>query len=180
MDGDAEDVRRQSPGGSRRKVTHARQLTTDAATSARLGRVRQAGTAPELVVRRALNALGVRFRVRNRDLPGAPDIANRSRRWAIWVHGCFWHAHQGCPRATVPKRNRDFWLGKFEANRSRDLRVAGELNEMGFQTIVVWECETRDAHRLRARLCTELVARRCSDLRTIARAHQRDDSLGAS
>ncbi|MBX9719075.1 MAG: very short patch repair endonuclease [Microbacteriaceae bacterium] len=138
--------------------------------------MRQSGTTPELIVRRVLSALGLRFRVNNRDLPGAPDVANRSRRWAIWVHGCFWHAHRGCPRATIPKRNRDFWLDKFETNRLRDLRVERELQGMGFETVVVWECETKDLGSLRARLRGALDGRRRSDRRASARGGQRDDS----
>lgn len=116
-------------------------LVVDEVTSRRLGSVRQRGTTPELVVRRVVSELGHRYRVENRDLPGSPDLANRSRRWAIFVHGCFWHAHAGCHRATIPRRNADFWSRKFADNRSRDARVLGRLTEAGFRTLVVWECE---------------------------------------
>ena len=90
-------------------------LIVDPETSARLARIPQKQTKPELIVRRELHRAGKRFRVKNRDLPGNPDIANRNRRWAIFVHGCFWHHHKGCYRATVPKRNREFWVSKFVA-----------------------------------------------------------------
>jgi DNA mismatch endonuclease (patch repair protein) len=116
-------------------------LLVDADTSARLSRIRQRDTAPEIAVRVLLQGLGVRYRVNNRDLPGSPDIANRKRRWAIFVHGCFWHAHEGCRRATVPTRNRRFWKAKFAANRVRDARVAGELRRQGFRVVVIWACE---------------------------------------
>ena len=121
------------------------KLEVDAATSRRLARVRRRDTEPELAVRRALHAAGFRYRVRNQDLPGSPDVANRSRRWAVFVHGCYWHHHPGCSRATVPKRNRDFWLEKFESNRLRDHRKSAELEQLGFRVITVWECETTES-----------------------------------
>ena len=133
-------------------------LVVDAATSARLGRIRQKDTAAEQAVRRMLHRLGLRFRIRNRDLPGAPDVANRSGRWAIFVHGCFWHSHAGCKRATVPRRNREFWLAKFSANRARDARALRELRRLGYRAVVVWECEAeKRADRLVRRLARLLV-----------------------
>lgn len=126
------------------------KLVVDAETSARLGRIRQHGTSAELTVRKLLHALGHRFRVHNRDLPGSPDIANRSRKWAVFVHGCFWHRHPGCKRTTKPSRNREFWLQKFKANIARDVRVQAALQEAGYRVVVVWECETKDDKRLKA------------------------------
>jgi DNA mismatch endonuclease (patch repair protein) len=123
----------------------------------RLGRIRQRDTAPEQIVRRLLHGLGLRFRIRNRDLPGAPDVANRAHRWAIFVHGCFWHAHPGCPRATVPKRNRDFWAAKFAANGARDARALRDLRTLAYQAIVVWECELGDVTSLERRLAKSLT-----------------------
>jgi DNA mismatch endonuclease, patch repair protein len=120
-----------------------RTLETDAETSGRMALMPQRDTKPELWVRSAVHAMGRRFRVENRDLPGSPDLANRNGRWAIFVHGCYWHAHPGCPRATVPKRNRDFWLAKFDANRARDARAEEELWHRGFRVLVLWECEVR-------------------------------------
>src|SRR5688572_15632999 len=113
-------------GAARYRVREGHLLEVDDATSARMGLVRQKGTRPELLVRRALSALGHRFRLANRDLPGSPDIANRSRRWAVFVHGCFWHRH-GCKASTTPARNREFWEAKFARNVARDQRRAGEL-----------------------------------------------------
>ena len=110
-----------------------------------MGRVRQAGTTPELRVRQACSAIGMHYRTKNRGLPGSPDLANRSRRWAIFVHGCFWHRHSECPRATTPKRNRTFWLAKFARNRERDREAYAALEAAGFAVKVIWECETANA-----------------------------------
>jgi len=87
--------------------------------------------------------------VHNRDLPGSPDIANRARKWAVFVHGCFWHRHVGCKRTTTPTRNRSFWIEKFRANIARDARVQAVLRSEGYRVIVVWECETEDVIHLR-------------------------------
>jgi DNA mismatch endonuclease (patch repair protein) len=117
-------------------------LDTDPVTSARLSRIRQRDTKPEMIVRRHLSSVGLRYRVHNRDLPGSPDIANRKRRWAVFVHGCFWHHHGGCSRATIPKRNSAFWIDKFSANKARDSENIRRLRKMGIRTFVVWECQT--------------------------------------
>ena len=77
------------------------------------------------------------------------DVANRRRRWAIFVHGCFWHHHEGCKRATVPKRNRAFWLEKFTANRQRDRRCENALKESGFRVLTIWECQAEHEEQLR-------------------------------
>jgi DNA mismatch endonuclease (patch repair protein) len=127
-------------------------LKVDAATSRRLSRVPHQDTSAELVVRSLLHRLGLRFRVDNRDLPGSPDVANRSGRWALFVNGCFWHAHRGCKRATIPERNREFWLAKFRGNHARDKAALLALRRLGYRTIVVWECELRHPATLRRRL----------------------------
>lgn len=132
-------------------------LEVDEATSKRLGRIRQHGTDPELAVRRIATELGLRYRTKNRDLPGAPDLANRSKRWAVFVHGCFWHAHEGCLRATVPKRNRAFWEAKFAANRARDARAVDALRARGFRVLTVWECGVSDAQEVRRQLLEVVV-----------------------
>lgn len=117
-----------------------------------MGGVRQHGTAAELAVRHALYEFGARFRTRNRDLPGSPDVANRSRHWVVFVHGCFWHRHEGCKRTTTPSRNRDFWVAKFEANIERDARAIAALQERNYDVLVVWECETEKPEILRPKL----------------------------
>jgi DNA mismatch endonuclease (patch repair protein) len=114
--------------------------------------VRSTNTGPERAVRAQIHALGVRFRLHNKDLPGSPDVANRKRRWAIFVNGCFWHAHAGCRRATLPKTNRPFWRTKLERNRNRDRLVTAELTARGYRVLTVWECELKKERRLRRRL----------------------------
>ncbi|TIN20134.1 MAG: DNA mismatch endonuclease Vsr [Mesorhizobium sp.] len=104
-------------------------------------RVRQRDTKPELMLRRWLWARGVHFTTRNRDLSGSPDLANRKRRWAIFVHGCFWHGHKGCARFSIPKRNHSFWREKVMANKARDLRKARDLEAAGFHVVTIWQCE---------------------------------------
>ncbi len=124
----------------------------DEQTRQRMMRQARADTRPELAVRAALRELGHRYRVTPATLPGRPDVANAARRWAIFVHGCYWHQHPGCRRATVPANNRDWWLRKFEQNRARDARKVADLEALGLAVIVVWECETGDSARLIARL----------------------------
>jgi DNA mismatch endonuclease (patch repair protein) len=133
------------------------KLVVDAATSARLARIRQKNTAPELLVRSMLHRLGLRFRVGRRGLPGSPDIVNVSKRWVVFVHGCFWHAHAGCSRATVPRRNRGFWRSKLDANRVRDARAVRALRRMGYTTIVVWECDVAAKPQLTTRRLRKLL-----------------------
>lgn len=135
-----------------RRLAGLLQLTTDAATSARMGRVRQRGTAPERLVRRALATLGMRYTTQNRDLPGSPDLANRSRRWAVFVHGCYWHRHSGCHRATTPKRNEVFWLAKFARNVERDHAAKVALDRQGYDVLIIWECETEASAALARRV----------------------------
>jgi DNA mismatch endonuclease (patch repair protein) len=136
-----------------------RNTPLDAATSIRLGKIRQRDTSAERAVRRILFAAGFRYRVSNRDLPGSPDVANRSRRWAVFVHGCFWHHHENCARATVPRNNRAFWVDKFAANAARDARVVAELRTRGYTCIVVWECQlANDAQRVQRHLLRALAA----------------------
>ncbi|KQT83117.1 endonuclease [Aurantimonas sp. Leaf443] len=110
-----------------------------------MAKVRGKNTKPELVVRRALHALGLRFRLHRRDLPGRPDIVLPRHRLAIFVHGCFWHRHEGCRMASTPKTRRDFWEAKFEANVQRDRRNLETLQELGWRPEIVWECESRKA-----------------------------------
>ncbi len=123
----------------------AESVETDARTSARMRQIRQRDTGAELVVRRWLWHRGVRFTTHNRDLPGSPDLANRSKKWGVFVHGCFWHGHEGCKKATIPKRNSEFWRQKLVENRSRDARKEEALRQLGYNVVVVWEC---DAERL--------------------------------
>jgi DNA mismatch endonuclease (patch repair protein) len=120
--------------------------------------VRQKDTKPEMAVRKILRALGIGYRIRNRDLPGSPDIANRSGRWAIFVNGCFWHGHKNCRKtkstssARVPKTRADFWSEKLLANRTRDARRCRELRRSGYRVLIVWECALPHNEELGRRL----------------------------
>jgi DNA mismatch endonuclease (patch repair protein) len=114
-------------------------------------RVRQRGTPAEKIVARVCRELGLRYRLNVKSLAGSPDLANKARRWAIFVHGCFWHQHPRCPKATMPKRNAAFWRDKFEANRRRDAAKIDTLRSTGFTVAVVWECETANPRALRRR-----------------------------
>lgn len=139
----------------------------DPKRSALMARVRQRGTAAELVVGATLRSLGESYRLNVKALPGSPDFANRKRKWAVFVHGCFWHHHRGCKRATVPKTNEAFWRGKFADNRARDARALRALRSAGFRVVIVWECETVDPAVLGDRLSKVLEARRVDVSETV-------------
>ena len=130
----------------------AESEAVDPVRSATMAKVGSKDTKPEMIVRRHLFSNGYRYRLHARDLPGRPDIVFRKRRKAIFVHGCFWHRHEGCPRATTPKTRRAYWLDKFSRNKARDARTEEALSDMGWDMLVVWECETKDADALSARL----------------------------
>ncbi len=117
-----------------------------------MSRIRGKDTRPELRVRQVTYALGFRFRLHRRDLPGSPDLVFASRRKAIFVHGCYWHRHAGCRYAYSPKSNAEFWQAKFAANVARDQIATNALRELGWQVLVIWECETRNAEALQSRL----------------------------
>jgi len=113
------------------------------ARSALMSRIRGRDTKPEILVRSALHRQGYRFRVHPKDLPGRPDIAFPRRHKVVFVHGCFWHAHPGCPRAYTPKTRPEFWAAKLERNALRDRLVGQQLVEGGWSVLVIWECELR-------------------------------------
>ncbi len=121
----------------------------DQATRSRMmSGIRGRDTTPELLVRRYLHAAGLRFRLGGHRLPGRPDIVFPSRRIAVFVHGCFWHRHQGCRYATTPSTQPAFWSSKFTANVARDAQALRNLDTMGWTSLVIWECETRSARPL--------------------------------
>lgn len=128
----------------------------DESRSALMRKVRRQDTKPEMVVRRLLHRHGYRFRLHIGELPGHPDIVFRSRRKVIFVHGCFWHRHEGCKRTTTPKIRRDFWVDKFTKNQERDTAAILSLEREGWEVAIVWECETEDPERLRNRLLSFL------------------------
>lgn len=127
------------------------------ARSANMARVKGVDTGPELVVRRALHALGYRFRLHRRDLPGKPDIVLPSLKTVIFVHGCYWHRHNGCKRATIPQTRTEFWKEKFARTTARDKQQSDQLNQAGWRVLTVWECETRDRNALSTNLKLQLL-----------------------
>lgn len=131
--------------------------------------VPQKDTAPEVRLRRAIFRAGLRYRLHVKALPGSPDIVLGGARIALFVHGCYWHQHQGCRKATTPKSRSDFWTAKFAANKSRDRRKEAELLELGWLPVVVWQCDIdQRLGEVTSRL-VELVHARCSSLRSTKR-----------
>lgn len=120
--------------------------------SERMARIRSKGTIPEKRVRRALLDLGYRYRLHYPNAPGRPDFAFPGRKKAIFVHGCFWHGHPGCRKARTPKSRVEFWKRKLDENRSRDLRTEKAMQEIGWEVLVVWECELSHKSNLHSRL----------------------------
>ena len=118
-------------------------MTRPLTRSEQMARVRGRDTGPEMALRRALWSEGLRYRLHARDLPGRPDLVFRSKRLAVFVHGCFWHRHD-CPAGSrEPKTNRAFWRSKFEANVARDANARDALKASGWSVLAVWECELR-------------------------------------
>lgn len=118
--------------------------------------VKASNTKPELLVRQALHRKGFRFRLHCKDLPGKPDIVLPKYKTCIFVHGCFWHQHPGCSRATRPTTNKDFWNAKLEGNVDRDQRTLEMLRGLGWRICIIWECETKNPEIL------EEAIERCS------------------
>lgn len=117
-----------------------------------MSRIKSGNTKPELVVRSLLHSMGYRFRLHRKDLPGKPDIVLPKYRSVIFVHGCFWHRHHKCKYAYNPKSNMDFWQKKFKANIERDVRVIKELKDLGWNILIVWECEIKDMEILKNKI----------------------------
>lgn len=106
--------------------------------------VKSKNTSPEKRVRSTAHRLGLRFRLHRKDLPGSPDLLFPKKKTALFVHGCFWHRHENCARATTPKTNVDFWREKFRRNVERDRETRRKLEETGWRVLVIWECETKN------------------------------------
>lgn len=113
-----------------------------------MSNVKNRDTKPEHIVRRLLHKLGYRFRVQRKDLPGKPDIVLPKYRTVIFVHGCFWHGHPGCPRAARPTSNTTFWDTKLDKNIQRDSEVQAKLKESGWNVLVIWQCQTKSEEAL--------------------------------
>ena len=115
-----------------------------------MSRIRSKNTKPELIVRKMLHNTGIRYRLHAKDLPGKPDLSNKSKKFAVFVNGCFWHQHKGCKRANIPKSNKDYWIPKLDKNVEKQRKNLALLNKMGFKTYVVWECELNDIENNKA------------------------------
>lgn len=117
----------------------------DAPTRSRMmSGIRGRNTKPEIIVRKALFKEGFRFRLHRKDLPGAPDVVLPGRKVAVFVHGCFWHQHAGCPYAKMPSTRVEFWWAKLDGNVQRDRHAQSALTAVGWRVLVVWECAIRD------------------------------------
>lgn len=125
---------------------------TPAKRSEVMGRVKGKDTSLEMKVRSAIHRMGFRYRLHAKELPGRPDIVFRPRRKVIFVHGCFWHRHEGCKLARIPKSRVEFWEKKLTANKVRDRSNIDQLRRDGWAVLVIWECETRDMERVCSRI----------------------------
>jgi DNA mismatch endonuclease (patch repair protein) len=115
--------------------------------SQRMARIRGKNTAPEVALRRAIHARGLRFRLHSRELPGKPDLVFPRFKAVVFVHGCFWHRHEGCKIATTPKSNTEFWIEKFAKNVARDIAAVESLRKGGWRVFTVWECEVNTSSK---------------------------------
>ena len=109
-----------------------------------MSRVKSKNSLAELRVRRLAHSLGLRYRLHRHDLPGTPDLVFPKHRVVVFVHGCFWHRHPRCKKATTPRSRVPFWQGKFNRNVARDQQAARDLEALGWAVAVIWECETKD------------------------------------
>ncbi len=121
-----------------------------------MSRVSGKNTKPELVVRSLLHNMGYRFRLHRKDLPGKPDITLPKYQKVIFVHGCFWHGHTGCPRSKRPTTNKNFWREKLDKNMERDKESVRNLNGLGWAVLVIWTCEVNDTIKVKNKLLSFL------------------------
>ncbi len=121
-----------------------------------MAQVKGKNTKPEKFIRSLLHGMGYRFRLHNKQLPGKPDIVLQKYKAVIFVHGCFWHGHQGCKRATIPATRAEFWENKIFGNKERDSRNIVALENLGYRWLIIWQCELKDVETLKHRLVTFL------------------------
>ncbi len=132
-------------------------MKVDSERSRIMRAVKSRDTAPEMIVRRLVHSMGYRYRLHRKDLPGKPDLTFQSRRKVIFVHGCFWHGHECKRGARVPKTNREYWETKIAHNRERDIQHYEELNLVGWDVFVIWECQLKETDFLRKTIGDYLV-----------------------
>jgi DNA mismatch endonuclease (patch repair protein) len=122
-----------------------------------MSRITSKNTKPEVAVRKYFHAKGIRYRLNGKInkkvnirgiLPGKPDLVLKKYNSVIFVHGCFWHLHQGCPKGHIPKSNKEYWWEKLKNNQKRDFKVYNELKKLGFKVFIIWECELKNIMRL--------------------------------
>lgn len=144
----------EAPGAETPPATAVRlDRLTPERRSWNMSRIRSADTKPERVVRQLITAMGLRYRLQRKDLPGKPDLVFGPRRTVIFVHGCFWHQHPGgCKAARMPKGNREFWQTKLNRNSARDAETRRALRRLGWRVLTIWECETKQPEKLQRRL----------------------------
>ncbi len=124
--------------------------------SRNMSAIKSKNTKPEIAVRKLLHSLGCRFRLHRKDLPGSPDIVLPKYKTVIFVHGCFWHRHANCKYASTPKTRKEFWGSKFKANVKRDLEIQEKIKNIGWQSVVIWECELKNYEKLKKSLINSI------------------------
>lgn len=127
-------------------------IMSPADRSERMRRIKSSNTGPERKVRSVVHAMGYRYRLHRRDLPGNPDLVFPSRKKIILVHGCLWHSHEGCRLNRPPKSRSEYWVPKLRKNKSRDTENMARLIELGWSVLVLWECEIEKPHDIEERI----------------------------
>ena len=120
--------------------------------SRNMAAIKSKNTKPEIAVRKMLHALGYRFRLHRKDLPGSPDIVLPKYKTVIFVHGCFWHRHENCKYASTPKTRKEFWENKFKSNVKRDEEIQQKIKKIDWRSIIIWECETKNIEILKDKI----------------------------
>lgn len=137
-------------GGIRKKRQGRRPKDAPLTRAENMARIRGKDTQPEMMVRRAFWAAGLRYRLHDKRLPGNPDLVFPGRRTVVFVHGCFWHCHEGCGNFRIPKTRTEWWAAKLARNKARDAEVCARLEALGWEVVVIWECEAAVRERLTA------------------------------
>ena len=120
--------------------------------SRNMSAIKSKNTKPEIKVRKVLHSMGYRFRLHTKDLPGSPDIVLPKYKTVIFVHGCFWHRHENCKYASIPKTRQEFWNKKFKENIKRDSEIQDKIKNLDWRSVVIWECETKNIENLREKI----------------------------